>query len=207
MHGALLIDRVIDQVRRKGWVTRDAPDLKEPVPLAADAIEKLQLSGDRPLPPSLARWLSFDASWLAEVGWYESGQRVGLAGRSLGDTAAWLYGSDDDPLVELFSAFETLLPERCFPLVGGSDSRRLLYAGMPDSIGEYPVLVTDIDDAPYVAVMYPGLDVYLAELAGVIDLEFDTYTSLMDHPDYGARMREHVAHTGLGNEGLDVQFL
>lgn len=162
----------------------------------------------KPLPPSLERWLAFDASWLAEIGWYENRAGVRLDGRSLGDTAAWLYGSDeDDPLVGLFSAFETLLPEPCLPLVGGSDSRRLLYAGKPDSIGEYPVLVTDIDDAPYVAVMYPGLDVYLAELAGVIDLEFATYTSLIDHPEYGARMREHAAHTGLGNDGLDVQFL
>ena len=84
-----------------------------------------------------------------------------------------------------------------------SDSRRVLYLGEPDSTGEYPVLVTDIDDLPYVGVMYPGLDVYLADMAGTLDLDFDTYTSLIEDPEYGARMREHAAATGLGDDGRD----
>ncbi|MEV7420146.1 hypothetical protein [Streptomyces sp. NPDC089919] len=206
MHGAALVDRVIDRVRTAGWPTSDAPDLTGPVPLAAGVMDRLRLPGGRPLPPSLRRWLAFDASWLAEIGWYEDPGAPELDARGLGGTAARMYGSGDG-LVGMLGDFEQLLPAPCLPLVGGSDSRRLLYLGEPDSTGEYPVLVTDIDDLPYVAVMYPGLDVYLADLAGVVDLDFDTYTSLAEHPAYAARMREHAENTRLGPDGLEFYDL
>ncbi|MFD0279307.1 hypothetical protein ACFVHB_36170 [Kitasatospora sp. NPDC127111] len=206
MHGAALIERVIARVEQDGWPTADAPDITEPVPLAPEAIDRLRLAGDRPLPPSLRRWLAFDSSWLSDIGWYDDERAPVFEGRALGETAAWMYGSGG-AMVSTFADFEQLLPSACLPLVGGSDSRRLLYLGSPDSTGEYPVLVTDIDDLPYVAVMYPGLDVYLADLAGVIDLDFDTYTGLMDHPEYGPRMREHAENTELGPDGLDFQDL
>ncbi|MER5641093.1 hypothetical protein ABT095_29590 [Kitasatospora sp. NPDC002227] len=206
MHGVALMDRVIERVRQDGWPTADAPDLAEPQPLAPEVLESLRLPGGRPLPPSLRRWLEFDGSWLADLEWYEDGQEPVFDARALGETAERMYGSDG-VMVGMFAEFERLLPSPCLPLVGGSDSRRLLYLGSPDSTGEYPVLVTDIDDLPYVAVMYPGLDVYLADLAGVIDLDFDTYTGLSEHPVYGARMREHAENTELGADGLEIQDL
>ncbi|MEV0415105.1 hypothetical protein AB0I68_30995 [Streptomyces sp. NPDC050448] len=206
MHGAALIDQVIERVRQEGWPTADAPDITEPVPLAPEVIDRLRLPGRRALPPSLRRWLAFDSSWLADVGWYEDAGEPVFGDRGLGATAEWMYGSGG-VMVDMFADFEKLLPAVCLPLVGGSDSRRLLYLGEPDSMGEYPVLVTDIDDLPYVAVMYPGLDVYLADLADVLDLDFDTYTSLADDPEYGARMREHAENTQLGSDGIDFQDL
>ncbi|MFD7916362.1 hypothetical protein ACFV30_37620 [Streptomyces sp. NPDC059752] len=208
MHGVQLVDRVIEQVTRHGWDTIDAPTLTSPVPVAPEVIGRLRIGG-KPLPPSLQRWLAFDGSWLAELGWFENAEHPLLDGEMLGAVTTQMYGftEQDDAWVEMFASFEVLLPERCFPLVGGSDSRRLLYAGKPDSTGEYPVLVTDIDDLPYVAVMYPGFDGYLADLAGVINLEFDEYTSLTDHPEYGSRMREHANYTGLGPEGKEIQDL
>ncbi|MFJ8016516.1 hypothetical protein [Streptomyces sp. NPDC096339] len=206
MHGPALIDRVIERVRERGWPTCDAPDLDEPVPLAPEVLDRLRLPGDRPLPPSLRRWLAFDGSWLAGVGWYEDPAEPVLGDRGLGATAEWMYGSGDG-LVAMLGDFEELLPAVCLPLVGGCDSRRLLYLGSPDSTGEYPVLVTDIDDLPYVGVMYPGLDVYLADLAEVLDLDFDTYTSLAAHPEYAARMAEHAENTGLGPDGLEFHEL
>jgi hypothetical protein len=206
MHGAPLIERVIEQVGRHGWATTDAPDITEPVPVPPEVIAGLRLPGGRPLPPSLRRWLAFDGSWLAAIGWYDDPRHPVFEGRTLGEAAAYAYG-ESGPLVEMFTAFEALLPQRCFPLVGGSDSRRLLYAGEPDASGEYPVLVTDIDDMPYVAVMYPGLDVYLAELAGVIELDLAEYTGLIDHEEYGARTREHAARTGLGADGREIDDL
>ncbi|MFG2824863.1 hypothetical protein ACGFX4_36220 [Kitasatospora sp. NPDC048365] len=206
MHGAALIDRVIERVRQSGWPTADAPDLDEPKPLAPEVLERLRLPGDRPLPPSLRRWLEFDGSWLADLEWYEDEREPVFDARALGETAERMYGPGG-VMVGMFADFERLLPSPCLPLVGGSDSRRLLYLGSPDSTGEYPVLVTDIDDLPYVAVMYPGLDVYLADLADVIDLDFDTYTGLSDHPVYGDRMREHAENTELGADGLEIQDL
>ncbi|MFJ9610147.1 hypothetical protein ACIRS1_27780 [Kitasatospora sp. NPDC101176] len=206
MHGAALIDRVIARVGQDGWPTTDAPDITAPVPLAPGAIERLRLAGGRPLPPSLRRWLAFDSSWLSALGWYDDEHAPAFEGRTLGGTAEWMYGPGD-AMAGMFADFEALLPSPCLPLVGGSDSRRLLYLGRPDSTGEYPVLVIDTDDLPYVAVTYPGLDVYLADLAGVIDLDFDTYTGLMDHPEYGPRMQEHAANTRLGPDGLELQDL
>ncbi|MFG2196002.1 hypothetical protein [Streptomyces sp. NPDC048639] len=210
LHGAPLVERVIDRVTRGGFGGFcGTPRLDTPIPLPARVVADLRMPEGRPLPPSLRRWLEFDASWLAEIGWYPDPAAPVLEGDSLSETADEMYGFGrrEHHWTEMFAEFETLLPDRCFPLVGGADSRRLLYAGEPDSLGEYPVLVTDIDDLPYVGVMYPGLDVYLAHEAGVIDLDFDTYTGLVDHPVYGARMREHATRTGLGTEGTEIQDL
>ncbi|WP_371502007.1 hypothetical protein OG871_33705 [Kitasatospora sp. NBC_00374] len=209
LHGAALVDLVVATVRQDGWASCDAPMPDRPVPLPAEVLDKLRLPGGRPLPPSLRRWLAFDASWLAGLGWYPDPAAPDLAGLPLQAATDLLYGfgSADAVWSEMVGEFETVLPGRCFPLAGGSDSRRLLYVGEPDSAGEYPVLVTDVDDLPYVAVMYPGLDVYLAHEAGVLDLDLDTYTGLVEHPEYGPRMREHAERTGLGPDGLEIQDL
>ncbi|MFE2147991.1 hypothetical protein ACFXA3_40800, partial [Streptomyces sp. NPDC059456] len=114
MHGAALIDRVIDRVGRQGWPTSDAPDLSEPVPLAPEVIDRLRLPGGRPLPPSLRRWLAFDGSWLADAGWYEDAREPAFGDRGLGATAQWMYG-DDGVMAGMFADFETLLPAVCLP--------------------------------------------------------------------------------------------
>ncbi len=206
MHGERLIDACIAEVARDGWPGGRASLTAPPRPLSAETIADLRLPGDRPLPASLRRWLEFDAGWLAEIGWFASLTPPMFAGRQLGEMTQFLYGFSraEGMWPEMFAMFEATVPELCLPLVGGSDSRRLLYLGEPDSVGEYPVLVTDIDDAPYIAVMYPGFDVYLAHETGVLELDFGTYTSLMDHPEYGERMRHHAERTGLGLEGLDL---
>ncbi len=200
-----LVTITIEHVRQDGWATADMPDIDAAVPVPAEVLADLRLPGDRPLPPSLRRWLAYDATVFAELGWYDNPAQPTFDGMSLSEAITFMY--DDDGWTEAFVPFETLLPGRCLPLVGGSDSRRLLYLGTPDSAGEYPVLVVDIDDMPYVAVMYPGLDVYLADEAGTVELDFDTYTGLMDHPDYGPRMHEHARLTGLGVDGLEVADL
>ncbi|MET8508902.1 hypothetical protein ABZV60_30350 [Streptomyces sp. NPDC004787] len=210
MHGVPLIEQVIEKVMKEGLGGFcGTPQLRTPVPLSAQAVADLRMPGGKPISPSLRRWLMFDASWLAEIGWYADPLAPVLEGNPLSITADQMYGfgRSEHYWTEMFAEFEPLISGPCFPLVGGCDSRRLLYVGEPDSIGEYPVLVTDIDDMPYVAVMYPGLDVYLAHEAGVIDLDFDTYTSLIEHPIYGTRMQEHATHTGLGPDGIEIQDL
>jgi hypothetical protein len=69
----------------------------------------------------------------------------------------------DDGTAANFQDFEALLPGKCLLLQGGSDSRRFMYIGEPDALGEYPVFVVDTDDVPYVCIAYPGLDLYLAD--------------------------------------------
>ncbi|MGW5852439.1 hypothetical protein ACWFQ8_31660 [Streptomyces sp. NPDC055254] len=46
---------------------------------------------------------------------------------------------------------------------------------------------------------------YLADLAGVIDLDFDDYTSLTDHSEYGRRMQEDAARARFGLGGKEIQ--
>ncbi|WP_145787145.1 hypothetical protein [Kitasatospora atroaurantiaca] len=134
MHGAALIDQVVARVRQDGWPTADAPDIAEAVPLAPEVIDRLRLPGGRALPPSLRRWLAFDSSWLGDIGWYDDEREPVFDGRALGATAEWMYGPGD-AMVGLFADFEKLLPGPCLPLVGGSDSRRLLYWASPTAPG------------------------------------------------------------------------
>ncbi|MFC6599439.1 hypothetical protein [Kitasatospora paranensis] len=209
MHGTALIDQVVERVRRDGWDTTDAPDLDTPVPLPPDVLTSLALPDGRPLPPSLRRWLAFDAGWLAELGWYADPARPDLRGGSLSAVVAGMFGfgSAERAWTESFAAFETLLPGPCLPLFGGRDSRRFLYlGGEPDSHGEYPVLVADMDDIPYVGVEYPGLDVYLAAAAG-LDFGLDAWDGPAEHSAYAGRMQEHAELTGLGADGLEIHEL
>src|SRR5262245_51574018 len=65
----LVIERVkVDPTCISGFCgDRPLPDLK---PLAPEIIEQLTFPSGRPLPPSLKRWLAFDAGWLADLGWF-----------------------------------------------------------------------------------------------------------------------------------------
>ncbi|MER5640473.1 hypothetical protein ABT095_26430 [Kitasatospora sp. NPDC002227] len=67
--------------------------------------------------------------------------------RVLGKTAGRMCGLDG-VMIGMFTDFERLPPSPFLPLVGSSDSRRLLDLSSPVSTGEYPALLTDIDDLP-----------------------------------------------------------
>jgi hypothetical protein len=62
----------------------------------------------------------------------------------------------------------------------------------PDPLGEYPVQIIDQEDLPGGAVIYPGFDVYMANLTGVIEVIWDDYTALYRDPRYAKRMRWHA---------------
>jgi hypothetical protein len=147
--GAALVDEVVAR----------AP-VPKPRPLAAAAIARLTLDGD-PLPPSLARWLAYDASWLDL-----DGEDPELPALSIVELA-----EDRFPeLGEAFVPFEELLPGKCFalPLANAEEQTAFLYVGKPDAQGEYPVFVIDIDDEPAIALAAPGFDVHVARQFGVI---------------------------------------
>ncbi|GKQ41936.1 hypothetical protein ALMP_84480 [Streptomyces sp. A012304] len=105
-----------------------------------------------------------------------------------------------------FSWLTGHFPE-CFLLPGGSDSRRVLAVTEPDEEGEYPVFALDLDDMPYLGLMYPGFDVYLADTAGLLDLgKRQTYTDLIDDATYGPRMRGHAARCFVGEACVQYLF-
>ncbi len=53
--------------------------------------------------------------------------------------------------------------------------------------------------------MYPGFDVYMADLAGVLDLDFGTYEDLHDDIRYQSRMTQHAARIFHGKRGAEMQ--
>jgi hypothetical protein len=216
IQGVELIDLVIARARNDpqciAGFCGDHP-ISLPHPLAPGVIESLRFPSERPLPPSLKRWLSFDAGWLEDFGWFAALEPPRFSPRTIGQIADVEFGRDYELLRQItgvegdlnfYAPLDTRLPE-CFLLPEGSDSRRIFAITEPDELGEYPVLVIDEDDVPYAAIMYPGFDVYMADLAGLLDLDFGTYEDLHNDKRYATRMRQHAEHIFYGRPGTEMQ--
>jgi hypothetical protein len=173
--------------------------LLQPQPLPEVIIEQLRFPHDLHLPPTLKRWLAFDASWLRHAGWFDSLSAPRLHGRPLDMLVGTELGS---PWGECYHPLAERFPN-CFLLPGGSDSRRIYVVTQPDALGEYPILAVDVDDLPYLGIMYPGFDVYMADLVGFIDWPLKTYSSFFDHPDYARRLHWHAMHLFQGKRELE----
>lgn len=204
-HGAALAERVVEAVRREPGRSvlayQDVPWVAETArPMPADALAEAVFPSGRPLPPSLRAWLEFDTSLLERFGWFAPGG--GFAPRPLdrlvGEEMGAHWGECFAPLADRFA--------ECFLLPGGSDSRRVLAVGEPDSEGECPVLAVDVDDLPFTGLMYPGFDVYLAHAVGIVRRELPSYTALAGDTVYGPRMREHSAHWFAGEVYAEYPF-
>ncbi len=203
MHGVPLIERVIAKVEREGLRGYDVPALERPQGLSAGILERLRFPGGERPSPSLLRWLAFDATWLAARGWFNDPTAPDFTPLGLGEFVAREYG---EHYGEQFAPLEGHVPGQLYLLPQGSDSRRALYVGAADSTGEHPVLVTDMDDGAFVGIMFPGFDIYMADLAGVIDLgKQRSYTGLRTHPEYGARFAEHMAKNLAGRASIDFE--
>jgi len=203
-----LIDLVIERVKADpkciSGFCGDRP-LPEPKPLAQEVIARLTFPSGRQAPPSLKRWLAFDAGWLADLGWFSLPasplEPPDFTPRRIDEIVT-------DEFDELWGGMYEPLGARldeCFLLPGGSDSRRI-YAvtNAPDSLGEYPVLVIDTDDLPYAAVMYPGFDVFMADEAGFALHDMGTYEDLFDDKRYAPRLNEHARHIFNGKQGIEI---
>jgi len=199
LHGVALVERVIAKIESDGFDVFGKCGMKEvkkPAPIAAAALDKLAFPNGAPLSPALERWLAYDASWLD---WFDDVKKPKFKPKKLGPYTTDEYGMD--------WGYGEGLPQLegdCYGLHFGSDSRRFLYVGKPDTQGEYPVLLTDTDDTPYLCVEYPGIDVYLAIYAGVIEAEDRTYNALSKDARYGARMKEHAKLNLFGRQEIEV---
>lgn len=206
VHGVALVERVIEVVRRNPGASAlsyaDVPWVTGGVarPMAADALAEAVFPSGRPLPPSLRAWLAYDTSLLEDHDWFADDG--GFAPRRLDELVADELG---DMWGDLYTPIADRFPE-CFLLPGGSDSRRILSVTEPDQEGEYPVLGVDVDDLPFVGLMYPGFDVYLGNTAGLVEHEFESYTDLMDDPRYNRRMHRHAALTFGGESCFEYPF-
>ncbi|PIM67193.1 hypothetical protein CTU88_40110 [Streptomyces sp. JV178] len=212
LHGVPLTERVVEVVRRDPgasalpyllpyvnvpWVEGGAAR-----PMAADVLAGAVFPSGRPLSPSLRAWLAYDTSLLARHGWFAPDGA--FAPRPLDRLVADEMG---DFWGELFGWLSGRFAE-CFLLPGGSDSRRILAVTEPDDEGEYPVFALDLDDMPFLGLMYPGFDVYLADTAGLLPREGERkgYTELMDHETYGPRMRRHATRCFAGRSCVEYPF-
>ncbi|MFJ9457773.1 hypothetical protein ACIRST_22155 [Kitasatospora sp. NPDC101447] len=181
----------------------------QPRPVPPGVLAGAVFPSGRPLPPSLRRWLAFDSGLLRRFGWFAedggsgggsgNGERSGdglvFTPRPLGEIAAAEFGEGWGlPFGALSERFD-----ECFLLPGGSDSRRVLATGAADEHGEYPVFALDVDDLPCIELMYPGLDVYLADTAGLPVRRGRGYSALAADPVYLRRMHAH-ARNHLGGQ-------
>ncbi|CCH28687.1 hypothetical protein ABZ816_27200 [Actinosynnema sp. NPDC047251] len=205
-HGVALTERVLESVRRDpgrsmydfvkvAWVAAGTPK-----PMSADTLAALTFPSGRPLSPSLRTWLAYDTSLFERHGWFAPDGTLTPRplDRLASDTLGEFWG-------ECFTPITPQFPE-CFLLPGGSDSRRVLAVGEPDSTGEHPILALDVDDMPFAGLMYPGFDVYAANEASLIQHEFDTYLDFFDNPTYAHRMNEHAKHRFAGEQCYEHFF-
>jgi hypothetical protein len=200
--GVALVELAIERVRADplciSGFCQDRP-LHAARPLALDVLDRLAFPSGRPLPPSLRRWLAFDASWLCDLGWLATPADGFFTPRRLDEIVEDEFGMWGDCYTPLGQRLN-----ECFLLPGGSDSRRIYVVSEPDSLGEYPVLAVDTDDLPYAGVMYPGFDVFIGDECGLCLSPGETYEALFDDPRYAARMNEHARHLFGGKQGIEL---
>ena len=195
----LVIARVLKEPHCISGFCGDRP-LPDPRPIPDDVLAQLTFPSGRPLPPSLRRWLAFDASWLLDLRWFSADGSYAFTPRRLDA----IVQDEFDFWGEMYAPLGERLSE-CFLLPGGSDSRRI-YAvtDEPDALGEHPVLVVDTDDIPYAAVMYPGFDVYMADEAGFGIHDFSTYEALHEDRRYTTRLAHHARLLFGGKPGIEI---
>ncbi len=203
MQGVALIDLVVAHVRDDpGCISGYCGErpLHQARPVPPDVLDSLTFPGGKLLSPSLKRWLSFDASWLRDLGWFASLDDFTFTPRPLDEIVEDEFASWG----ETFAPLSQRLPS-CFLLPGGDGSRCIYAVCEPDDTGEYPVLVVDTDDIPYVGIRYPGFDVFMADEAGfhIASGDTGTYEALFDDPRYRPRMLQHAAHLFRGKPGVE----
>jgi ankyrin repeat protein len=189
--GAALVERVIDAIKAGQTDIGRA----HPEPLDKGALARLHFSNKKPLPPSLERWLAYDRVLPKPIGndLVEAGS-VKLASLSR-EVAAQI----NDDFQHVFAELEGTLRGDALGLDTLTDEHRVLWVGVPDSAGEYPVFHLDVsEDRPRVTLDLPGFDVWLAVHAGLIgaDLARSTYKSAM---------AEHAKKNLEGNEEYEYE--
>jgi hypothetical protein len=184
MHGVELVRAVIERLEQSGMDFINHPSAPQPLP--AEVLRDLRLPNGEPLSPSLACFLAFDAGFLSLL---REDTPPTFKAASIGELARTVYG--DHPSAAKFAVLEKTLPGLCLLLPMGKESKRILYLGQPDSVGEFPVLVLDPEDPPFVCVEYPGIDVFLADRARFLPQRSREFGGLGSDEVYGPRMQEH----------------
>lgn len=134
------------------------------LPLGDDGLLAAERAAGVALSPSMAALFQRDVGWIRRTyGWFLPDDATALLARPLSALVAAHAGEMAEGFDDVLQRF----PGNALPLDAGSDSARFLYLGDPDEHGEYPVVGIDHDDLPWVGVVEPGFDVWLARELGV----------------------------------------
>jgi ankyrin repeat protein len=164
LRGIELIDKVIE------YIKSGKSDIKIPVPqpVSKKLLDKARIKGDLELSPSMKRFMEFDVSWFAnrfEI--FDDTESLEFAPVSV--AIALRDGLNDDVFWTCFKKLPSPMPQSdCLPLDTGSETMRILFLGIKDKYGEYPVLNLDIDDTPCIDLAASGFDIWLAGYSGLI---------------------------------------
>ena len=195
LRGQALVEKVVEKMEADGGRLGGCGIPDHPAtPMLSKEILHLALPDGRPLPSSLVRFLAYDETFLGVV----EGDPPRLKLRTFRAMLAEEFDED----VANIADFGALLPGLCLVVPGGTDSRRFIYFGTADEHGEYPVMVVDVDDVPFVCIAYPGLDVYLAD--GVLTTVLKhSYLDGFDGP-YAAELSAQARRNFHGLKSLDL---
>jgi hypothetical protein len=145
-----------EPVRGVALVELALAEREDATPTDPKVLAKTKL-GKKPLTPALKRWLESDGEF------FTLGEPQSLSEMILSE-----FGEE---LLEAYGPAIELLPEPIVLFEGwGSDSRRFIYLGKPDSHGELPVFTLDTDDGIFLCLNGP-VDVWLAQQAGALEDE------------------------------------
>lgn len=182
-HGEALVERAIAALRSAGTFVPGSDCA--PTGLSERALATLALPGGATLPASLRAWLAFDVTYTR---WFTDLCKPSFP--ELGLVDALVYAGAPRSTVYAFAGLEReTLRGKCLPFPFGDVSRCVLYLGATDARGEHPVLLFDWDDVPYVALDAPGVDVYFARLARIVN---EPKGGWKDDPTYAARAESAI---------------
>ncbi len=173
--------------------------LEPPRPIEGGRIEALRFPNGAALPPSLARWLAFDAGWL---GWLDDEGEVALGASPIARVAERAFGFTE--CARDFGLLAGTLPRDAYLLPKGTSARRVLYTGSVDDRGEMPVLVLDSDGPPFVCIEAPGFDVYLATVTKQLFPPSNVFDAFFEDETYGPRMQQHADGLFQGRRSLKL---
>jgi ankyrin repeat protein len=164
LRGVAMIEKIITGIEN------GTSHIKIPVPqpIEKGKLEKLMFDKGVALPPSLKRFLEFDASWLAtDYGLFDDLENPVFQPVSVAE--ALRDGLMDENFWQCFKKLPKPLPQaKCITLDCGCETMRILFLGKPDKNGEYAVLDLDIDDMPSIYLAASSFDIWLARQAGLI---------------------------------------
>jgi hypothetical protein len=179
--GAALMDLILARITDgdPGELDNDNRRPMDPAVLA-----ELRFPDGTPLPPSLRRWLAFDATCLFEM--IEDPDQPAFRGGTLAQFVEWTYAEhpqfrcNPDPAGLLATLERPPVTGKLWMIGWGDEDRVARYVGHPDEHGEYPV-VRVTDGGFSVRLEAPGFDAYLAEVG---------YLSHEASSDFPASMRD-----------------